>query len=545
MRPPKGQRTRANLPSNREGVVDSYTKEGKEKVDVRPKFDLKTGPARKAVAPTVEQIQADNLTELAKQYWAPHSAQKHKPFDPKVIDMVYNDDLKKTEFTIKRIMMLEFSQYLENYLWPNLNEDATREHILSIVLIFNEKFRERVPAWPCVYKRPEHFKHFFRRVLDISLAKNDDSLNVREQTFVLLFLDHCFNSMEIGLVRDEVQKLMSLSMWMSLMPARRDAELRQIPRWRKYWKAILKSDAKDDDASSKAEKDFARHYMRRLIDKYFEVLHSVDTKMDADIANEVEFCEYFLMLMIDLEALLPTRRFFDTVLDDAKVVVVSSVSSLATKLGEREGRLFVKLLGQLKFYTRFEISNSSGEEMSRQETTKMHYERITALQRAVFTKYPEMRKFALETVASVDDPRSLEKYFSNVSTDVLRSIAQFLSLCPAAGEEAEEGAVEMEDSEREVLLKTLIFRHEKRISQLQELNEMPLYPTEKIIWDEDVVPGEFYNGETVLALPKLNLQFLTLNDYLLRNFKLFQLESTYEIRGDVEDAVARLKVCAV
>ncbi len=29
--------------------------------------------------------------------------------------------------------------------------------------------------------------------------------------------------------------------------------------------------------------------------------------------------------------------------------------------------------------------------------------------------------------------------------------------------------------------------------------------------------------------------------YLLRNFKLFQLESTYEIRGDVEDAVTRLK----
>ena len=535
----RGQGTRANLPSNREGVVDSYTKEGKEKVDLRPKFDLKTGPARKAVAPTVEQIQADNLTELAKQYWAPHSAQKHKPFDPKVIEMVYTDDLKKTEFTIKRIMMLEFSQFLENYLWPNLNEDSTREHVLSIVLIFNEKFRERVPAWPCVYKRPEHFKHFFRRVLDISLEKNDDNLNVREQTFVLLFLDHCFNSMEIGLVRDEVQKLMSLSMWMSLMPARRDAELKKNPKWRKYWKAISKSDAKDDEAS-KAEKDFSRQYMRRLMDKYFEVLHSIDTKVDVDIANEVEFCEYFLMLMIDLEALLPTRRFFDTVLDDAKIVVVSAVSTLATKLGDMEGRLFIKLLGQLKFYTRFEISNSTGEELSRQETTMMHYDRITALQRAVFTKYPEMRKFALDTVASVDDPRSLEKYFSTVSTDVLRSIAEFLALYPEREEGATE-AVDMEDSEREVLLRTLIFRHEKRISQLQELNEMPLYPTEKIIWDEDVVPGEFYNGETVLALPKLNLQFLTLNDYLLRNFKLFQLESTYEIRGDVEDAVARLK----
>jgi len=29
-----------------------------------------------------------------------------------------------------------------------------------------------------------------------------------------------------------------------------------------------------------------------------------------------------------------------------------------------------------------------------------------------------------------------------------------------------------------------------------------------------------------LALPKLNLQFLTLHDYLLKNFHLFRLEST-------------------
>jgi hypothetical protein len=45
----------------------------------------------------------------------------------------------------------------------------------------------------------------------------------------------------------------------------------------------------------------------------------------------------------------------------------------------------------------------------------------------------------------------------------------------------------------------------------------------------------------VLALPKLNLQYLTFHDYLLRNFNLFRLESTYEIRQDVEDVALRLR----
>lgn len=48
-------------------------------------------------------------------------------------------------------------------------------------------------------------------------------------------------------------------------------------------------------------------------------------------------------------------------------------------------------------------------------------------------------------------------------------------------------------------------------------------------------------SEGCLALPKLNLQFLTLHDYLLRNFNLFRLESTYEIRQDIEDVVLRMK----
>lgn len=55
-----------------------------------------------------------------------------------------------------------------------------------------------------------------------------------------------------------------------------------------------------------------------------------------------------------------------------------------------------------------------------------------------------------------------------------------------------------------------------------------------------MVKTQFYSGDSPLALPKLNLQFLTIHDYLLRNFNLFRLESTYEIRQDIEDVVKRL-----
>lgn len=60
------------------------------------------------------------------------------------------------------------------------------------------------------------------------------------------------------------------------------------------------------------------------------------------------------------------------------------------------------------------------------------------------------------------------------------------------------------------------------------------------MFSDTLIQNQFYTGERPLALPKLNLQFLTIHDYLLRNFTLFRLESSYEIRQDIEDVVKRL-----
>ena len=68
----------------------------------------------------------------------------------------------------------------------------------------------------------------------------------------------------------------------------------------------------------------------------------------------------------------------------------------------------------------------------------------------------------------------------------------------------------------------LLSAYETRRSQRQVVNEMPLYPTERVLWDEGQIPSDNYTGERCLALPKLNLQFLTLHDYLLRTFNLFR-----------------------
>ncbi|XP_072391042.1 RNA helicase aquarius isoform X1 [Diabrotica undecimpunctata] len=487
------------------------------------KTDLNVG-----VAPTVQQINADRITELADKYWAPHSIENHLKYDPDVIEDIYMQDIRGSNFSIRRIMVLEFSQYLENYLWPNYSPTASYSHMLSIIIMVNEKFRERVQVWQAFSKNSEYFPDFFQQVLK-ACFEDELLINIREQTALLVFLNHCFNSMEEAICRDQVKRLVSLSMWISLQPGRREYEFKKYPKWKKYWRAIQRKDKPEQ-----LEKlTWERTFLHKLMLKFMEILDSIS---DDGIcpSDKVHYCERFLELITDLEALLPTRRFFNTVLDDCHLVVHCQLSALARR---SEGHLFNQLLDMLKFYSRFEISDESGDPLTDRDMTQIHYSKITSLQQAAFAKFPDLRNFSLANVASVDTRKSLVKHFGPLTREKLEAIAVYLNLVPSP--ELEEDYKWCRTDET-FLRELLISRHEKRASQLEALNEMPLYPTEDIIWDENIVPTAYFSGEGCLALPKLNLQFLTLHDYLLRNFNLFRLESTYEIRQDIEDAVSRL-----
>ncbi|KAF5271727.1 hypothetical protein FQA39_LY08050 [Lamprigera yunnana] len=288
-------------------------------------------PSTRIVAPTVEQLNSDRITELAEMYWAPHSITNHRPFDSNIIEDIYTQDICGSNFSIRRIMVLEFSQYLENYLWPHYHPKASHSHMMSIVIMLNEKFRERVQAWDAFKKNDVYFPNFFQQVLHACLAEELE-VTLREQTALLVFLNHCFNSMEVSLCRDQVKRLVSLTMWMSLQPARREHEFKIFPKWKKYWKIIQKKDKPEQLEIL----TFERTFLQRLMLKFLHVLESI-TGEGVVFDDKIHYCERFLEFVTDLEALLPTRRFFNTILDDVHLVVRCQLSKL---IGRQEGHLF-------------------------------------------------------------------------------------------------------------------------------------------------------------------------------------------------------------
>ncbi len=233
--------------------------------------------------------------------------------------------------------------------------------------------------------------------------------------------------------------------------------------------------------------------------------------------------------LIDILSQLPTRRFMRTLLEDRGVLVKCRLAPLFV---HARGRLFSQLVDLFKFYQRFEIDDHTGSQLSDDEMAAAHYERLQQLQRLAFKHIPELRELALSNCAAIEKRAVLLRYLQALSREQLaRLVVEQLRLASPDDAWA---------ADHRFLLELVVSAFEKRRSQRQAISEMPLYPNEEVLWDENVVPSIAFTGDGCLALPKLNLQFLTLHDYLLRNFNLFRLEATYEIREDLADVLTRV-----
>lgn len=77
------------------------------------------------------------------------------------------------------------------------------------------------------------------------------------------------------------------------------------------------------------------------------------------------------------------------------------------------------------------------------------------------------------------------------SMDQLRQIADRIGVLGSANIAV--NAADSDGLSKAILCEVLVEYHEKRISMLERVNDMPIYPTEDMIWDEALVPEDIGN----------------------------------------------------
>lgn len=104
---------------------------------------------------------------------------------------------------------------------------ASVEHVLSMAVMLNEKFREGVPAWEGFEGFEAALPAFFSRLYEL----RPETLRMHERVSYLVFFIHAFQSLETEAISRQVLKLVQLPLWHSLSPGRLQVGSVENPRY--------------------------------------------------------------------------------------------------------------------------------------------------------------------------------------------------------------------------------------------------------------------------------------------------------------------------
>lgn len=482
---------------------------------------------RPALAPAldvpVSNAPSSYWEELAAKYWLHSIPSKVKP---DLIKTAIWDHLEQDSFSFYTLSLLESLQIFERFLWPTFSDESSNHHVLLLAIFFNVKQRAHLQDWSVFRNRPEHFSPLFRRVLSLNL---DSSLPIFSRLALLNFVIGAFQSLENDHVRKEAAPLVSIAIWHNLQSdAARETLLDAQPARRKAWRAAQRRyDAADQEAQARLRFDRAWLYTMLL-----DFLLRVSAPKLAT-SQEMVYCERFSEFLIDLISQLPTRRYTNPLLQDLNILPVLRTSAFHSR---QEGALLRDLTNLLEHFQNFDIDDLGNTKSGPEGARKAHYNALARLQKVAFQHFEsKLKVLAFSNYGSINKRNELQSHLTPLND------AELQQLCSLLGIRTSYPTSSGLSANRAVLLETLLSSFSLPRSFQDAVSQLSVVPTESSLYDPTFLRNEVYDGSRPLGIPKLNLHYLTLSDFMWRSFQLYQAEAFYSIRKDMESVVRRLK----
>ncbi|KAI9846790.1 MAG: hypothetical protein M1837_003639 [Sclerophora amabilis] len=472
--------------------------------------------------PTVEDLRGDNeYTRFARKTWLGTKAPPK--VNPDSLKREIWDVLETEGFPFRSLLILENLQILENYLWPGYTEDSSNYHVLLVILMVNAKQRENLPIWDTFSSKPSEFSTLFRRILSLNL---DNSLSPVLRNQLLSFVTFSFQSLDNAVVRKECVPLVSISIWHSVAnEASRESYLEEDKQAKKAWRLATKRyEAADETAQARMR--FDRSWLYSMMLGFLTRLYR---SSNAD--DDLYYCERFVEFLTDLESQIPTRRYVNTILHDLNILPAMKLSPM---FNDDDNGLLRDLYQLLRHFVYFPVGGSV--QKAEAGSYESHCRALAKLQRTALKYFKEkLTVLALSNYASIDQRVELEGILDTLTEKEL------ISLCNSLGFRTTYPKTTEVVLDRAFFTEVLLSTYERKTTFQEAARELNILPTEMSLFEPTLLRNEIYNGARPLAIPKLNLQYLTTGDFLWRCFILHRCEAFYEIRRDIEDTIKRIQ----
>ena len=433
---------------------------------------------------------------------------------------------------------------LEKQLWPFYDNSSSFEFTFTIILIISDRCKTGVVISPFdaltkaflqdQTSSESRCEAFFRNVANIAL---DDSLKLHPYLLdaYIYFLICCFRNLEDAIVKKNMLRYLSLPIWESLSESRLSSELQKNPQLAKFWKSYLakmkasekgagesaptegetsaatsskkqkkststskpiESISEDSVKDSNHESTFKTmrrdaKWMPTLLEHFLTTLQSVNNS-DDNLATQyaLRYIERFLEFLIDLLSQVPTRKFLRTLLDDMHFLFLCKhyLSEL-----DHKSPLLDKLVSSLEAFLFFEIDDQSGKALTAKEVLEEANERHSLLQQVAFAEFPgALQDLTYSSLGELAKRETLVKHFDQLDDAQLRDLASKMHVLSEKNKRTP--ALQQREAVCELLCERLVVRPR----QLKELNRLPLYPTEELLWDSNQLPrSEGFSGNEV------------------------------------------------
>ena len=425
------------------------------------------------------------------------------------------------------------------------------------------------------------FKQIFEDITNFKLLELDDF----EREILISFFILCYQNLEIKYVAQNCLKYISFFLWIRLSKKTIKKLLLENEKHIEKWKILIKLHKKENILNQKPSfffndliEDFLNLFENQKIEDFFNI---DKINLSSDMHEEEKsflFYEKFIEFIIDLLTQISTRKFILPLLKEKHFLERLKISKFylcennstnsdispqldnssdlpdSKKINFTKFQIFRKMVDNLKEFFDFEYDENTHENISYEKLIMLHYEEINKMQALAFELFPDkISKFYLKTVNSIDNRENLLILLENLTDTELLIFLNKLNLL-------NDNYPDNFYLKNKILPKEIfVTKFERKNLLLDTLMLTPLYPNEKLLFDNDLIPLEnngYFPAKDVTSedfpkhgnyfvnrpypVPKLNLQFLTNFDYLYRNFLLFKFESTYEIREDIRDVINRI-----
>ena len=427
-----------------------------------------------------------------------------------------------------QVQNLEFYGYLERCLVPMCEVDETRlaspAFAVSIMMMLNEKFLQALPSWEAVTAGSFPFPAFFESVLSLV---QDDGFSEMESIVAVSFLSNCVQSLENSIVRGQVMTVFGIGMWKWIPEERRQVELQRRPELMiKKWRHVLKKEEKSPGQFEAVQARFFPWVVDRVLGALLDVAHGQgdDGGDGSDGCCSRRFVEVALGLVVDVLSQLPTRRFAWTYLRRRNFLPKA-------RLALSTGGLPMSTISSVSDLMAVDVDNLTGEVVTIEDSMREFYATTQQVQRLLFKYWENLKDVSFLSAKELSSRAVMAEYLGRLSDAELKElICDQLKLATSEDSEVYGRALLEEVFAEELSL---------RASSKRAVEDMPVYPTEALILNPMLIP-ENKDRSMSLAVPKINVQFLSLPEYLERNFKLYLMEAGYDVRQHLVGVVRRM-----